>query len=113
MLKVAAVQTVKVAMADSNRIVSIRSVKQSKAAGGRNIVEIEVMSSRPFPVGGSLPVLDIGGQDFSLSRFANGGTDRLIFTLEAAEFAALRNRAKVSVKIGGAPAWDMGLLRKP
>jgi hypothetical protein len=102
-------------ISETNRIVSIRSASVQTAAGSSLPgIEIEVTSSRPFPVGDALPVLTIGTQSFNLSRFpSTGRTDHLIFMLDPAEFASLPNGAEVSVTIGGAPRWSMGPLRKP
>lgn len=95
--------------AETNRIVGIRQA----VAEGRAIIEIELQSSRAFPVGGALATLMVGDKSFQLSRFPSGKTDRLIFTLDPAEFAALPNGAPVSVVIGGAPPWRFGALAKP
>jgi hypothetical protein len=101
-------------VSETNRIVSIRSALAHTEAGSSQAgIEIEVTSSRAFPVGGALPVLKIGAQSFTLSRFPIGKTDHLIFTLDPTEFASLSNGAEVSVIIGGAPQWSMGRLRKP
>jgi hypothetical protein len=102
-------------ISEINRIVSIRSaLVHTESGSSLPGIEIEVTSSRPFPVGGALPVLTIGAQSFTLSRFpSSGGTDHLIFMLDPAEFASLPNGAEVSVTIGGAPRWSMGPLRKP
>jgi hypothetical protein len=100
-------------VSETNQIVAIRrAVTRTASGASRPAVEIEVYSSRAFPIGGALPELAIGGQRFTLSRFSSGKSDRLIFTLDAADFAALRNGADMSVTIGGAPRWDLGLLRK-
>ena len=102
------------AASDSNRLVGIRRLAASEqidAAGPA--VEIEVQSSRPFPVGGALPEIRFGPDRFTLSRFPDGGTtDRLIFTLTAEEFDALTNGADVTVGIGGAAPWRFGALTK-
>lgn len=95
--------------AETNRIVAIRRA----LAEGRAIIEIELQSSRAFPVGGALATLTIGDKSFQLSRFPSGKTDRLVFMLDPAEFAALPDGAPVSVAIGGAPPWRFGALAKP
>jgi hypothetical protein len=97
-----------------NRIVSIRRTLAPAGSSSSQVgIEIEVTSSRAFPIGGALPVLKIGAQSFTLSRFPSGKTDHLIFTLDPTEFASLSNGAEVSVIIGGAPQWSMGQLSKP
>ncbi len=79
---------------------------------GGQVVEIEVASSRPFRVGGALPELRIGSGRFTLSRYADGGTERLVFTLTADEYDAALNGAKMTVVNGGAPTWSFGKLTK-
>ena len=99
---------------DENRIVAIRWLTTSSKSTGdaEPKVEIEVASTRPFPVGGALPELRIGSDRFSLSRFAENTTDRLIFTLNADEFNALTDGAEVTIRVGGAPVWIFGPLSK-
>jgi hypothetical protein len=96
---------------DSNRIVAIRRVASptGKAAAA---VEIELSSTRLFPIGDALPTLTIGARSFTLSRFPTGKTDHLVFTLEADEYAAIGEGAGVTLHIGGARPWSFGALRK-
>ena len=89
---------------DSNRIASIRE------AGGR--VEIELTSSRTFPIGDALPTLAIGDRSFHLSRFAVGKADRIFFRISPADYAAVPDGAEVTLRIGGAHPWSFGGLRK-
>ena len=101
------------AASDSNRIVDIRRVARSdQLAAARPAVEIELASSRAFPVGGALPELRLGDQRFTLSRFEGGATDRMVFTLTAEEFDALASGVPVSLRVGGAAPWGFGLLSK-
>lgn len=101
------------AVSDSNRIVAIRRLAGSdQLDGGRPAVEIEVASSRSFPVGGALPELRLGSERFTLSRFEGGATDRLVFTLTAEQYDALANGVAVTVGVGGAAPWGFGLLSK-
>jgi hypothetical protein len=106
-----------VAAAETSRIVAVRTVAPSgrrvvaEAAAAR--VEIEVESTRRFPVSDALPELRVGGERFRLSRFtgqSSGG--RLAFTLPAAAFAALPEGATASVVIGAQRPWSLGRLRK-
>lgn len=92
---------------DRNRVVAVRPVAGAARAG----MEIELQSSRRFPVGGALPVLSIGGREFRLSRFPDGATDRLVFSLEADRYAALDDGGDIVLRIGGAPAWHFGAWR--
>ena len=101
------------AVSDSNRIVDIRRVARSEQLDtDRPAVEIEVVSSRPFPVGGALPELRLGDARFTLSRFEGGAMDRMVFTLTAEEYDALASGVPASVKVGGAATWGFGLLAK-
>jgi hypothetical protein len=97
---------------ETNRIVAIRSVA-SPSGRASPAVEIELLSTRPFPVGGALPTLSIDNHDFTLSRFPSGTTDRLIFTIEEDEFKAVSDGSEVTLRIGGAPPWSFGKLQKP
>jgi hypothetical protein len=101
---------------DVNRILAIRSIDTQAAAARAGLtgpaVEIELTSSRPFPMGGALPMLLIGKEKFTLSRFPPGTTDRLIFTLSGDEFAKTRRGAPVRVTVGGADPWEFGELRR-
>ncbi len=98
---------------DVNRIVGIHRFASSDQLGAaRPVVEIEVKSNRPFPVGGALPELRLLSASFTLSRFPAGETDRLIFTLTAEEFDALVNGSEVTVSVGGAAPWRFGALVK-
>ncbi len=89
---------------DANSILAIR---QSSAG-----VEIELASSRLFPIGDALPVLTIGDRSYRLSRFPKGKSDRIVFLLKPAEYAAVPEGAKVTLRIGGAAPWTFGTLRK-
>jgi hypothetical protein len=102
--------------AELNEIVAIRRVGGGGAAltsrTNAERVEIEVASTRAFTIGGALPTLVIGDRTFTLSRYASGATDHLIFMLDAAEFDALGDGKEISVQIGGARPWSFGHLNK-
>jgi hypothetical protein len=107
-----AAMPVSVSASETNAIVAVRSVASpsGRAALG---TEIELSSTRLFPIGGALPTLSIGDQSFTLSRFPpSGKTDRLIFTLEADEYAAVKDGAETTLRIGGARPWAFGKFRK-
>jgi hypothetical protein len=101
------------AAGDVNRIVAIRRLARSaQLDDARPAVELEVTSSRPFPVGGALPELRVGTGRYTLSRFADATSERLIFTLTADEFDALADGADVAVTVGGAAPWAFGALSR-
>jgi hypothetical protein len=104
------------APSEVNEIVSIRQTTGLTATASEMTrvptVEVEVASTRPFPVGGALATLVVSEKTFLLSRFPSGRTDRLIFTLEANDFDAIGQGAEVSVFIGGARPWKFGPLDK-
>jgi hypothetical protein len=61
-------------------------------------VDIEVHSSRPFPVRDDVIVLRIGDKDFLRSRApADGNLNTLIFSLSAAEFSQLKDGDRMTV----------------
>ena len=104
------------AKSESNEIVALRrstgaGTAQAKPAG-TSIVEMEVASTRSFPVGGALPTLLVGGKSFARSYYPSGATDRLVFVLEKADFEAMDQGAEVGVRIGGASPWTFGALDK-
>jgi hypothetical protein len=78
---------------DVNTVKSVRAVD--------SIVEIEVHSSREFPVRDDVIGLRIGEKDFLRSRSPeNGDLHTLIFMIPAAEFAALPDGASLTVGFG-------------
>lgn len=109
MLRSSAAIPVVAGNSDSNRIVAVRP---AMSRSGRATVEIELTSSRPFPITDALPVLAVGDRSYRLSRVLPGKPARMIFTLTAAEYAAARDGADVTLRIGGAHPWSFGALRK-
>jgi hypothetical protein len=92
----------------SGRIVAIGETRAPLSVSGGT--DIEVSSSTQFPVIDDLFVLHIGSVNVSVSRYPDpGDMQRLIFTLTAGEFAALRNGDHVSVS-GGGTRWQLGQL---
>lgn len=102
----------------SNRVERLERVSGSTALFGQPGVEIELVSSEPFPAQGELPMLHIGVHDFGLSRYPpSGDLHVLIFTLTPAQFAALDEGAPIRIQYGTAEApatraWHFGPLRK-
>jgi hypothetical protein len=84
---------------------------------GPSGVEIELSSSRPFPVRALPPVLQVGSSEFSNSfRRSDGDLHTLIFLLTHQEFAQLRSGARTFVVYGRGGAardrWDFGGFSK-
>lgn len=82
-------------------------------------VEIEVHSTRPFPIRALPAILRVGDQEFIRSRYPKGGgLDTLVFLLSREEFDALASGDPVAVQYGkGRVAnprtrWDFGSLDK-
>jgi hypothetical protein len=106
---------------DVNTVKSIRTVGST--------VEIEVHSSREFPVLDDVVVLRIGTKEFFLSKSPeNGDLHTLIFMVPAADFSQLADGEPMSVGFGKGRAalpeqaadaaraatrrWDFGKLNK-
>jgi hypothetical protein len=91
-----------------NTISGIRTVESG--------VEIELHSSRPFPMRNQITVLRIGDKEFTKSRYPkDGNLDTLIFKLTPDEFGQLANGDPVRVQYGRgvkADYWDFGTLNK-
>jgi hypothetical protein len=91
-----------------NTISGIRTVESG--------IEIELHSSRPFPVRNQITVLRIGDKEFTKSRYPkDGNLDTLIFKLTPDEFGQLANGDPVRVQYGRgvkADYWDFGTLNK-
>jgi hypothetical protein len=97
------------ARSDSNTIAAIRPVR---LPSGKAVVEVELASSRAFPIGDALPTLTIGDRSYRLSRFVPGKPGHMVFTLDASDYSALRRGAAVTLGIGGAYPWQFGALQK-
>jgi hypothetical protein len=92
---------------DVNTIKSIRTTPSR--------VEIELYSSRPFPVRALPPVLRMGSKEFTLSRNPEDGSlNTLIFTLTPDEFAQIQAGDQVTVHYGSGELpgqqWDFSVL---
>jgi hypothetical protein len=103
-----------------NVVKSVKSVDST--------VEIELHSSKAFPIRDEVVVLRIGNKEFYRSKHPeNGSLNTLIFMLSAKEFAALADGQAMTVKFGrgddqagemqaarqrGEPRWDFGKLDK-
>lgn len=101
---------------ESNEIVAIRRLSAVGAAdvGTTAVpsVEIEVTSTRSFPVSDALPTLVVGDKTFRMSYYPSGSTDRLVFVLSADDFEAVGQGSEVRVRIGGARPWNFAPIDK-
>ncbi len=101
---------------DNNNTVNIRNVDSSVALGNNSGVEIEVKSSKPFPVKNEMPVLRMGEQEFIMSHYPdNGDMNRLIFTLTESEFAKVSSGMEMWVQYGrdeSTERWNFGRVNK-
>lgn len=100
------------ALAANEMVNTIDSIKTAKSGAE---VEITITSSTPF-LQSDLPVLRIGNQEFTISRYPdNGSAYTLIFTLTPDDFARARTGEKVTFQYGrgqGRNERDFGLLNK-
>ncbi|HRI18288.1 MAG TPA: hypothetical protein PL196_07175, partial [Burkholderiaceae bacterium] len=87
-----------------NRVVAVRRLAPG-ATDPSATVEVEVTSTRPFPIGGALPELQIGTARSRLSRPVPGAGSRLVFTFRADAYDAAPRGAAATLHIGGASAW--------
>ena len=78
---------------------AVNTVKRIQTVDG--VVEIEVHSTREFPVRDQVVVLRIGDKEFLRSKTPeNGSLNTLIFMLTPAQFDALSDGAAMTVKYG-------------
>ncbi|MCA3561174.1 MAG: hypothetical protein IOC82_09140 [Aestuariivirga sp.] len=102
---------------ENNQVVAVRPAVPESAtrsgAGQAGVVEIELASTRRFPVMDSLPTLYIGDRAFRWSRFVAGAANRIVFSLDEAEFRQLPDVSDMRLVIGGAPVWNFGQFRRP
>lgn len=101
---------------DQNTVKSITSVATSTALANQSAVEFSLNSNRPFLPMGEILVLQIGDQEFDVSRYSdNGSTSQITFVLTAAEFAALKQGDQISVRYGDGAngrSWRFGGVDK-
>ena len=102
--------------ADQNNVSSMKSVPASAAVGGQGGVDITLSSNRSFLPGGELLVLQIGSQQFDVSRLGgDGSTNQVTFTLTLDEFAALQQGDPITVQYGdggNGNTWNFGHVDK-
>lgn len=81
------------------------SAEQSEIAAIRAVgpdIEVELRSTRPFPVRALAPVLCMGSQESWVARLpGDGDLHTLIFTLTAGEFALTQDGDPVTLEHGG------------
>lgn len=96
----------------------VNTIKGIQAAAGGE-VEIEVHSTREFPVRDAIVVLRVGAQEINMSRSpADGSLHTLIFRLTPAQWAATKTGDAVLLYFGeddpkdAANRWVFGSLDK-
>jgi hypothetical protein len=80
----------------------------------KGTVEFEVTSDRAFPVIGAFPVLHVGKVSAMMSRYPDGNTRTLIFTMSAEEFAKTADGDEIRVRYNpdSQGVWEFGKLDK-
>jgi hypothetical protein len=98
----------------SGVVASVRQVPALAQRAGVSGVEIEIVSANAFPVRDNLLTLNIGPKYFTSSRYASPDLHRVVFSLTAAEYAAVSPAAPVVVQYGKTPrgeVWNCGKLK--
>jgi len=102
--------------ADQNTVNSMKSVPSSPALNGQGGIDITLSSNRAFLPAGELLVLQIGSQQFDLSRMGDdGSTNTVTFTLTSDEFASLQQGDPITVQYGdggNGNTWNFGHVDK-
>ena len=76
-------------------------VQNSPYLRGESGYEVAVQAKKNFPAQDALPILNIGGNQFGVSRYpSNGKTDVLIFSINAYDFQRLPTNASAQVQYG-------------
>ena len=108
---------------DVNVVKSIRTVVAAAGSTSAPTIEVELNSSREFPIRDEVVILRIGTRDIFRSRTpSDGSLNTLIFMLTADEFAQIADGADMSVRYGKDlrggraavrnPRWNFGKLNK-
>jgi hypothetical protein len=88
-----------------NEVNTIESIRTASTPEPK--VEIEISSTKPFPVRDQIVILRIGTKDFYLSRPpSDGSLNTLIFMLTPDEFAQLDNGDQIVVQYGQGDSED-------
>jgi len=99
------------ALATGEEMNTIKGIKTVQSG-----IEIELNSTKPFPVRSQITVLRIGGKEFTNSRYPEDGSlNTLIFTLTFDEFEQTATGDQVTVQYGHGELvdrWDFGSLDK-
>lgn len=101
---------------DQNSVTSMQSVSSSLALNNQGGVDITLSSNRPFLPAGQLLALQIGSQQFDVSRLGDdGSTNQVTFTLTSDQFASIQQGDHVTVQYGdgsGGHQWNFGSVDK-
>jgi hypothetical protein len=95
---------------------SISSVASSLSLDNQGGVELTLSSNREFLPAGELLVLQIGSQQFDISRLGDDGSTNLVtFTLTTDEFASLQQGDPITLQYGdggNGNTWNFGHIDK-
>jgi hypothetical protein len=101
---------------DQNNVNSIKSVSSSSALNNQGGIDITMSSNRAFLPAGELLVLQIGSQQFDISRLGDdGSTNKVTFTLTSDQFASVRQGDPITVQYGNGGngnTWNFGHVDK-
>jgi len=101
---------------DQNTVKTMKSVAASPAIGNAAGIDITLASNRPFLPAGQVLTLQIGNQQFGISRFSDdGSTNQVVFTLTQDQFNSLQQGDSISVQYGSSGlghTWNFGHVDK-
>ena len=105
----------------SAQLVQLQAAPQSPFLQNEDAIEFSVHSQTPFPVQDQLPLLIIGDQAFSVSRYADSTKmDTLIFSIPRSRFLNLAESGTMKVQYGNssfelssaAKVWHLPVYQK-
>lgn len=108
-----------VVMAQNGKVESVeaQNVVRTINSSPSGAVDVELNSTREFPVRNAIIQLHIGSKTYRQSRSPDGSLNNLVFTIPAGEFtSALNNGDPMWVDFHGQEQsglwWDFGMLDK-
>ncbi|MCL4486920.1 MAG: hypothetical protein M1570_02160 [Chloroflexi bacterium] len=100
--------------ASMGNAITIRRVSTAQALNGKPGIEVEVSSKHAFPSPAAQAVMTIGSTEFKNGEYRNGDSHTLVFTLTLADFAAVEDQSRITVRSEPDTQgyWDFGFLEK-